>query len=208
MPGASVAAIDVAVAPDAWAALGFTVDGGACAIGQTVVRLGGAGTGLTGWALRDAGGEGPVDGIPTIRSGDLPHAAGDTAHANTALAVDHVVVTTPDIDRTFAALGAAGMTLRRERAAGSPERPLRQGFFRHGECIVEVVGPQDAEPGGGPAALWGLTIVVADLDAAADLLGERLGTIRDAVQPGRRIATVRREALPGVPLALITPDAG
>jgi hypothetical protein len=32
-----------------------------------------------------------------------------------------------------------------------------------------------------------------------------LGDIRDAVQPGRRIATVRREAGLGVPVALMTP---
>lgn len=204
MPGASVAALDLAVAPEAWAALGFTVGAdGRCAVGATTLVLGADGTGVTGWALRDAAGEGPVDGIPTTRiAAPAPEPA---EHAVGAVAVDHVVVATPDTARTFAALEATGMTLRREREAGSAERPLRQGFFRHGECIVEVVGPRDADPDGGPASLWGVTIVVADLDAAAALLGERLGSVRDAVQPGRRIATVRRDVLPGLPLALITP---
>jgi hypothetical protein len=45
---------------------------------------------------------------------------------------------------------------------------------------------------------------VADLDACAALLGGRLGEVRDAVQPGRRIATIRREAGLGVPVALIS----
>jgi hypothetical protein len=46
---------------------------------------------------------------------------------------------------------------------------------------------------------------VTDLDAAAARLGDGLGTPRDAVQPGRRIATARGAAGLGVPLALMTP---
>lgn len=202
MAGASVATIDLAVTTEAWRALGFSVDDdGVSRIGATALRLGRTGEGVTGWVLRDAAGDGPVDGIPTERT--TAASADGATHPNGATSVDHVVVATPDIDRTFAALTATGMTLRRERTAGPADRPLRQGFFRHGECIVEVVGP--AEPDGdGPAALWGVTIIVADLDAAAALLGDRLGAVRDAVQPGRRIATVSRDALPGVPLALMS----
>jgi hypothetical protein len=93
--------------------------------------------------------------------------------------------------------------LRRERNAGSTRNPMRQGFFRHGETIVEVVGP--AEPAGdAPASLWGIVVVVADLDAAAAVMGDALGRPRDAVQPGRRIATVGAEAVSGLPLALMT----
>jgi hypothetical protein len=97
-----------------------------------------------------------------------------------------------------ARLDDAGMTLRLERTAGD----VRYAFFRHGECVVELAGPAAPE-GDGPAWLWGLTIAVDDLGAAADLLGEALGDVRDAVQPGRRIATVRREAGAGIPLALM-----
>jgi hypothetical protein len=50
-----------------------------------------------------------------------------------------------------------------------------------------------------------VTLVSDDLDATAAVLGERLGAVRDAVQPGRRIATVRREAGLGTPLAFMTP---
>ncbi len=188
MAGASVAALDLGVRAADWADLGFSVDeDGSCRIGATVLRLGRDGEGVTGWALRDASGSGAVDGIATERVAWAPPAPAQ--HANGTLSVDHVVVTTPDVDRTFAALGASGMTLRRERTAGSVERPLRQGFFRHGECIVEVVGPQYA--GDGPAALWGLTLTVADLDAMKLLLADRLGAVKKAVQPQRRIATLR-----------------
>ena len=113
------------------------------------------------------------------------------------------MITTPDPERTWAALQAAGMTLRRERRAGTPERPLRQGFFRHGEAIAEVVGPAEPE-GDGPAAFWGLTLTVADLDGGGGAARRPPGPLRDAVQPGRRIATVRREAGLGTAVALMS----
>ena len=37
-------------------------------------------------------------------------------------------------------------------------------------------------------------------------LGERVGEVRDAVQPGRRIATLRRSAGLAIPVALMTPS--
>jgi hypothetical protein len=66
---------------------------------------------------------------------------------------------------------------------------FQQVFFRLGEVILEVVGPK--EPGPGLASLWGLTFTVDDLDATAALLGDRVGRVKDAVQPGRRITTLR-----------------
>ena len=58
-----------------------------------------------------------------------------------------------------------------------------------------------------PARFWGITFTTADIDAAAELLGDKLGRVKDAVQPGRRIATVRTEAGLGLPVALISPKA-
>jgi hypothetical protein len=37
-------------------------------------------------------------------------------------------------------------------------------------------------------------MTVSDIDACAALLGDHLGPVKDAVQPGRRIATLRHEA--------------
>ncbi len=68
-----------------------------------------------------------------------------------------------------------------------------------------MAGPASDPDGIGPARLWGVTAVVEDLDALAARLGDRLGAPGDAVQPGRRIATLRREAGLGVPLAFMTP---
>jgi hypothetical protein len=47
---------------------------------------------------------------------------------------------------------------------------------------------------------------VDDLDRAAGMLGDRLKEPKQAVQPGRRIATLRsREAGLTTPVALMTP---
>ncbi|HKG35840.1 MAG TPA: hypothetical protein VKA89_05320, partial [Solirubrobacterales bacterium] len=56
----------------------------------------------------------------------------------------------------------------------------------------------------GPAAFWGITLAVEDLDGCARALGDRLGEVHDAIQPGRRIASLRRSAGLGVPVALIS----
>ena len=58
----------------------------------------------------------------------------------------------------------------------------------------------------GPARFWGLVVIVSDLDALALELGERLGTVRDAVQPGRRIAPLRPSAGLGPALAFMDPE--
>jgi hypothetical protein len=56
-----------------------------------------------------------------------------------------------------------------------------------------------------PARLWGLAFLVESLEHTAALLGDRLGAPRDAVQPGRRIATLRREAGLSFGCAFMTP---
>jgi len=55
------------------------------------------------------------------------------------------------------------------------------------------------------ATYWGFVVTVADLDAAIAHLGpDVIGAAKPAVQPGRRIATVRSGAGLGVPLALMS----
>jgi hypothetical protein len=130
----------------------------------------------------------------------MESAPADSTHPNGAVALDHVVVVTPDFDRTAAALAAAGLPLRRIRDAGG----FRQGFRRLGPAILELVESREAPPG--PATFWGLVVVVPDLDALALRLGEHLAGVRDAVQPGRRIATVRRSAGLGPALAFMDPE--
>lgn len=66
-------------------------------------------------------------------------------------------------------------------------------------------GTRAAEDRDAPCRFYGLAFLVDDLDATARTLGPLLGEARDAVQPGRRIATVRREARLGLPVAFMPP---
>jgi len=209
----------------AWESLGFTVVDGCTRIGTVEVRYGSPGvppaatprspvapsevdTGLSSWALAgladlagfDGTGTLDVDGLATTVV-EPPPPAPSPRHANGSLSIDHVVVTTPDLERTLDRLAEAGLELRRTRDAGEH----LQAFYRIGEAILEVVGPHQPTSDG-PARLWGFVCTVEDLDATAVLLGDRLGPQRDAVQPGRRIATVTGAAGVGVPLAFMTPD--
>jgi hypothetical protein len=80
------------------------------------------------------------------------------------------------------------MPLRRVRDAGA----FRQGFRRLGPAILELVEAADAPPG--PARFWGLVVIVSDLEALSARLGDLLGRVRPAVQPGRQIVTLRPAA--------------
>jgi hypothetical protein len=182
--------------PDAWRALGFTVVDGVAAVGGVRLRFTGSGGGVAAWALRGIPEGADLDGLETSVSEAAPPEA--TVHPIGAVAVDHVVALTPDLDRTAGKLRAAGLDYRSTREAGNG---FRQAFFVLGPCLLELGGPAD----GAQAWFWGLTLVVDDLDAAAVRLGERLGRVKDAVQPGRRIATLSAEAGLGVPVALMTP---
>ncbi len=196
--------------PAAWASIGFSVaDDGACPVGTVPLHLAGpgAGRGVTGWTLADGGGD--IDGVPTAAADLWP--AGNTVdlrslperppdHPNGVLSIDHLVAMTPDLDRTTAALEARGIALRRTREAG---RGRAQRFFRLGEVILELIGPVEPQ-GDGPAKLWGLAFTVADLDATAGHLQGRIGATKDAVQPGRRIATLHAGDAISVPVAFMS----
>jgi hypothetical protein len=182
-------------APEVWTRLGFTVTDGVVAVGGVRLRLGAEGDGIVGWRLRGLSGSHDLDGLGACPSHDPPPAP--VEHPVGATAVDHVVALTPEFDRTTKRLQEAGLDLRRVRDAGDG---FRQAFFKLGPCLLELGGPAEGE-----VRFWGLTLVVDDLDAAAERLGDRLGRIKDAVQPGRRIATLRAEAGVGVPMALMTP---
>jgi len=201
-------ALDVGDPPEVWRRLGFTVaQDGTCVVGGVTLRLLGhdAGEGILGWVLRaDEPLPAEVDGIPTLAAPADAVAGPAGAHRNAVTRLDHVVVATPDLDRTLGALRAIGLEVRREREAGTPERPLRQAFLWAGDVLLEIVGAL-GEHGPGPARLWGLVAVTPALEDLPARTDHAVGSIRDAVQVGRRITTVRREAGSTVPLAFMTP---
>jgi hypothetical protein len=179
--------------PERWEALGFTVQDGVCVLGGVSLQLGASARGISAWTV--SGLEAEVDGLPLAAGAPGP----ETTHPNGAIGLDHVVVTTPDFERTAEALVLAGMPLRR-----TLERPdgQRMGFRRLGRAILELVEVPGSESR--PARFWGLVVIVEDLDALAERLGEHLGAIRDAVQPGRRIATLRDSAGLGQAVAFMS----
>jgi len=205
----------VADPPEAWTAAGFTVQADAVRVGATTIRLTGRANpyakGITEWSLAglDAGDAEDLEGLPT-RFVDRPwtEPTAPAAHPNGVTGLDHVVVSTPDLERTIEALADVGLECRRIRETTSYGSPMRQAFFHLGATVLEVVS---GDTGSGlpaaeaPAAWFGLAVDVEDLDETAELLGEGLGGIKVAVQDGRRIATFRHKAL-GLSVAVAAMD--
>jgi catechol 2,3-dioxygenase-like lactoylglutathione lyase family enzyme len=195
----SIDELEIADEPAAWSEAGFDVAEGVCRFARVRLRLVGNGPrrGIVGWTLGEEA------------SVETPHVA---PHPNGAVRVDHVVMLTPDVDRTVEELESQGFDLRRRREGATPGGSARQAFFRAGEPILEVVeapeGTSVARDRDGPARLWGLAFVVDDMDHTVRALGDLLGRPRDAVQPGRQIATLRAEAGLGPAIAFMTSGAG
>jgi hypothetical protein len=181
--------------PAAWRELGVAVDGDVLQLGGVAIRLAGrgAGEGITGWFVRGL----ESDVLPGTEPIAEP-AAGE--HPNGVVAIDHVVATTQDMRGTMAALAAAGLHARRVRDVPGGEQS--QAFYVLGTALLELAGPVQDGQG---ARFWGLTLVADDLDGLAERLGDRVGAVKDAVQPGRRIVTLRREAGLSLPVAFMTP---
>ncbi len=198
-------------APEPWERLGLAIVDGTVPLFGTGIRFDpDAAPGIVRWALSglaaDAAADpdaGPIDIDGLVTDVVDPARPVLVEHPNGAIGLDHVVVTTNELERTCTALETAtGAPLRRVREVGE----IRQGFHRlgGGGLIVEVV--ERAGLPVAPAWFWGLVINVEDLDLAAERIGpDGIGAVTAAVQPGRKIATVRAELGLGVPVALMTP---
>lgn len=192
--------------PEAWAAAGFTVDDDRiCRIGSVRVELAGrnAGKGMRRWTLRDADAPDEIDGIPTATSAE-PAAEG-AEHANGTLRIDHLVLASGDGERTAAAVTAAtGLEVLRVRESGTYGSPMVQRFFRLGEVVLELIST--AEVIEAPTRFFGIAVDVDDIDALPGYYGPRIGAVKEAVQPGRRIATLRHKDLDlSVAVAFMSP---
>lgn len=196
-----------------WAELGFTVSDERCQLGRVCLRFlpDASARGVVGWSLRDIDST-ELDGLPTTISERPPPPRAAPTHPNGVVAIDHVVAMSPSLDRGVQALRRAGLDLRRIREQPTPAGAPRQAFFRLGAEILELIQEPDdvvRRMGGEdrPARFWGLAVWVQNLDQTVELLGARAGSIRPAVQPGRRIATVSRSAGLALPLALMSAPA-
>ncbi|HEX7167856.1 MAG TPA: hypothetical protein VF230_12820 [Acidimicrobiales bacterium] len=191
-----LAALRIGDRPDVWRDLGFVVDGDEAHASGVCFGLGGGGRGITGWSVRGVTGVGEIAGVRL----DLPAPPSRRTpdHPNGVVALDHVVLLTPDLPKTIAGFDRVGVPVRRMRDV--EPSPRQQAFFKLGGVVVEVVGPAGTEP-----AFWGLAWTVRDLEETKALLGDRLRGPKPAVQPGRRIATLERSAGSTVPMAFMSP---
>jgi len=126
-------------------------------------------------------------------------------HPNRIERIDHLVVTTPDSDKTTKALVEAGITLSGIRTFGNYPNQTRQSFFWLGDVILELVGPHQVAKAGNPL-FWGLALVSSDIKETVNYLGDLCTPLKDAIQPGRQITTVKtRDLAIGVPIAIMSP---
>lgn len=209
---ARVELLVVGGACEPWERLGFTLVEATIHLDGAGVRVeGGQSPGVLRWELsgldRPDGEEFHIDGLPTVAV--LPTAPVLVHHDLGVYDIDHVVIATGDLARTCGAIAdATGSPLKRVRETDT----VRQGFHRLGNVIVEVVetvtqagGQAAGRAGDGSASFFGIAFNADGLDGApASIDAGLLGAPRDAVQPGRRIATVRSTAGLGVPVAVMT----
>lgn len=205
--------LEVADDVEAWRAAGFAVVGDQMVLDGVEFRFTGSTShesseedrGIRGWHLEgisSAGGD--LDGLEHLDF-DGPIEAAAPAHPNGISGIDHVVVATPHLARTIATFESAGLEARRSRTFRIGETERQQTFFWAGSTIIEMIGIV-GEEGGGPATFWGLAVVSDDLDDTAQSLAGKISDPKDAIQPGRRIATIAtRELGVSVPVAVMTP---
>lgn len=188
--------LEVGGSIEPWRRLGLQFGSdNSCRIGQVNLLINEhAPSGSLKWAF-----DRPLANIDGISSG-IAHAPSEFV-ADDFVRVDHVVVMTDSLERTSSAIvEIAGLDQRRVREAGDG---VRQAFHRSGEVIIEVV--QNTKAVG--ASLWGFVLVANDLDDVVARLGESVvSEPKAAVQPGRRITTVRSSVGLGVNVALMSPD--
>jgi hypothetical protein len=191
-------AVRLGARAEAWSTLGFELTDGELGLANgSVVFDEAAPPGIV--ALLVDGTPADVDGLPfewgTTSSG--PGRRSDE--------IDHVVVMTNSLERTSAAIETGlGLECRRIRDTGQ----VRQAFHRFDDppgatargCILEIVENSALSEAG----FWGLVITVDDLDALCEANPDLISPPRAAVQPGRRIATARREAELGTAVAFMS----
>jgi len=187
-----------------WRSIGLSTDPtGRIAFANGALEFAPASEGIVALAIDG------LDDLPTDIEG-VPLRQGTTVpaveHPLGAFEIDHVVVMTDSLERTSQAVtDALGLECRRIRETDT----VRQAFHRFADqggvrgCIIEIVeNPSVRQP-----ALFGLVLNLSDLDEALAGMGtELVGAPKPAVQPGRRIATVRGGAGLGVAVALMSPD--
>lgn len=203
-------ALRTAEEPAAWEAAGFSVVDGVVMVGPVGIECRGTlHDGPLSLAFDRLHPEGTehLDGIVWVVASSGP-GRGPVAHSNGINGFDHLVIMAPDLTRVRSSLTGACFEIRRERPTTMAGTEVTQLFCFAGDVLLEVVAASDETgPAAGdrPATVWGIALTSTDLDATAAWFGKRIGSPKDAVQSGRRIATVRhREIGIGLPIAVMS----
>lgn len=131
-------------------------------------------------------------------------ARSEVTAAASVVALDHLVIATPDPERTAALYGARlclDMKLDRTIAALG----TRFLFFKTGGLVFEVIHRTKDGRGDGPDKIYGVSWRVADIEAARTRLqqaGLDVSEPREGRKPGTRVFTVRTGTF-GVPTIVI-----
>lgn len=186
--------IEIGAESDAWRACGFALgDNGVFAAGPVVVRLTDEQRPVR---LRLSN---PVAGLERCAAAGPPQ---QTPHPNGVFAVDHVVIATRDPDTLTSALTDAGAELRGIRQAMAGGVEIEQRFLPLPGGLIELVASPAAPES---PVIWGITFACADPDQVAAHWPVQVSPPHDAIQPGRRIATIGKNAGLGARVALISP---
>ena len=201
--------LEIADEPEVWREIGFDVDAdGVCVVGGIEHRLIGQRTdarGLVAWAVSGIDtGTTSIDGIPT-KVVPASEALANKTQPNHVFRIDHLVVRTSDTPRTAKALEQVGLERRGASDTTSSGEVVDMTFFWVGDTLLELVGPPTPHAEPKPAKFMGIAYASQDLDATANFLGDLCSVPKDAVQPGRRIAALRRGAGSSLPMAFMTP---
>ena len=198
----TIAELHVGDDPSAWERLGFSINDRRCLVGATEVVFSDGPTGIHSWVLRNSMPSqfGPIP--TTFTKKPVPEPS--IVHPNGSIGFHHVVLMVPEFDIGKTALTSAGVQVEQGRPFGSPGKAMLRSAPKMGDIELELIGPE-SEDRSRNWDLWGLVIAVDDIDATSELLGDLLGQVKPAVQPHRRIATLKKEAELGVAVAFLGP---
>ena len=127
------------------------------------------------------------------------------ATASAAVSVlDHLVIATPDPERTAALYGARlGLDMKLDRTIAA--LGTRFLFFRTGGLVFEVIHRMKDGRGDGPDKIFGVSWRVESVEATRTRLqqaGLEVSDVREGRKPGTRVFTVRTGTF-GVPTIII-----
>lgn len=127
----------------------------------------------------------------------------ETAPAAVSL-LDHLVIATPDPERTAALYGARlGLDMKLDRTIAAIG--TRFLFFRTGGLVFEIIHRIKDGRSDGPDKIYGVSWRVADVEATRTRLQEaglEVSEVREGRKPGTRVFTVRTGTF-GVPTIVI-----